>query len=155
MKQPPQLCLKTNQHTSDTHSQTQMEACACTHISTCFLFLFYLSIKVSDSQNPQRSLMHGFTPQLHSQQNKLKALRKSQKSEKLRETECEKKQNNLSTNYNAPLCLRHLHITNPHPQPSTAPHLERHRMKWHYAYENVQKDVWFMYALDANSITGH
>lgn len=26
-------------------------------------------------------------------------------------------------------------------------------MKWHYAYENVQKDVWFMYALDANSIT--
>lgn len=48
------------------------------------------------------------------------------------------------------------------PQPPTytsssplAPHSERNRMKWHYAYENVQKDVWFMYALDANSITGH
>lgn len=44
--------------------------------------------------------------------------------------------------------------------PSSSPPIPQRKAHWvegdgrHYAYENVLKEVWFMYALDADSITG-
>lgn len=166
MKQPPLLLLNTHQHASDTHTLTNTDGgvCAYAHIHM-YSLLFYLNKSIWQPK-PQRSPMHGFTLGLRSQQNKLKALRESQKkweTERKRNRKREEKQsrNKITSLHQlqSPHC--HLHTINPpspplpHPTLSPAPHLERNRTKWHYAYENVQKDVWFMYALDANSITGH
>lgn len=122
MKQPPLLLLNTHQHASDTHRCVRVHTDP--HVFSLFFF-FYLNKSIWQPK-PQRSPMHGFTPRLGSHQNKLKALRESQKkkkSERLRETEREekntKKPNNLSALTTIPHC--HLHIT-PLPLPPPLPH---------------------------------
>ena len=106
--------------------QTHIGVCVYTQIHMYSLFFFYLNKSIWQPK-PQRSPMHGFTPRLGSHQNKLKALRESQKKKKKWETERNrkrrkkntKKPNNLSALTTIPHC--HLHIT-PLPLPPPLPH---------------------------------
>ena len=136
-----------NHNVTTTHIHTQIHTPIHIHSSTHTGTHFISQCKYLTTK-PKRSSKPSIAAELQSQQNKLKAIKESQKERKKKREESllptSQLQSTLPPTYSIPPPPLH-----------TALHLEGNSMKWHYAYENVQKDGWFMYALDANSITGH